>query len=126
MTVPDLAQPIVDSVIIRRQFQRLTHQLHRQPGAAERTCDKRQRRLSAPVAREQIGEDAAGADGLLAAEIVERSILRALQPAFRVPFGFAVANVVDCRRRHRTLGYSLLNELLSEMSGASGRFMPTT
>ena len=51
----------------------------------------------APVAREQIGEDAAGVGGLLAAEIVERNVLRALQPAVRIPFGFAVANVVDGR-----------------------------
>src|SRR5450631_2865640 len=53
--------------------------------------------LAAAVAHEQIGEDDTGGGGLPAAEIVERNVLRALQPAFRVPRGFAMADVVDSR-----------------------------
>ena len=63
---------------------------------------------------------------LPAAEIVERNVLRALQPAFRIPRRLAMADVVDHGRGHRTCSYSLLGELESEISGASGRFMPTT
>src|SRR5712691_10477017 len=97
MTVTDLAQPVIDGVIIRRQPQGAAHQLHRQPCAREWTCDECQGLLAARLAREQIGEDGAGVGRLLASQIVQRSILRALQPAFRVPLGFAMANVVDCR-----------------------------
>ncbi len=63
---------------------------------------------------------------LPAAEIVQRNVLRTLQPAFRIPRRLAMADVVDHGRGHRTFGYSLASELESEMSGASGRFMPTT
>jgi len=66
-----------------------------------------------------------------AAEIVQRNILLALQLAVRVPLGFAMANVIDGRCGHRNVSYSLgyslpPTELTSEISGASGRFMPTT
>jgi hypothetical protein len=37
-----------------------------------------------------------------------------------------MADVVDHARGHLTCSYSLLSELKSEISGASGRFMPTT
>ena len=62
---------------------------------------------------------------LPAAEIVERNVLHALQPSFRVPRCLAVADVIDDGRGHRTISYSLLSELESEISGAAGRFMPT-
>ena len=78
------------------------------------------------VALEQVGQNAAGMRGLLAAEIVERNILRALQPAFRIPLGFAVANVIDRGHGLEIFRLFLAQELLSEISGASGRFMPTT
>ena len=100
MAVSDLAQPVVDRVLIRRQFQTAAHQFHGRAGADQGAGDEVERGLAAAVAREQIGEDDAGLGGLPAAEIVERNILRALQPAQRVPLGFAVANVVD--RRHGT------------------------
>ena len=47
---------------------------------------------------------------LPAAEIVERNVLRALQPAFRVPRRLAMANVVDHGRGHRICDYSLTGE----------------
>ena len=87
---------------------------------------QRQRCLVAPVALEEIGEDMAGMVRLRATEISQRNVQCSLQPAFRVPRGLAMAHVVDCRRRHRRRSYSLASELESEMSGASGRFMPTT
>src|SRR5260370_39231988 len=80
---------------MQRQPQGSTHQLHGRRCAAERTCDIGERLFAGPLAREQIGKNAAGVDGLLASEIIERSILRALQPPFRVPRGLAVADVVD-------------------------------
>ena len=82
--------------------------------------------LVAPVALEEIGEDMAGMGRLRATAIVQRNVLRSLQPAFGIPCRLAMANVIDCRRRHRRRSYSLATELQSEMSGASGRFMPTT
>src|SRR5450755_1754382 len=101
--------------------------------------------LAAAVAREQIGEDDTGGGGLPASEIVERNVLRALQPAFRVPRGFAMADVVD--RRHalprslpgltrqsiffvrffcegmdaRVKPGHIVQSFTSEISGASGR-----
>ena len=43
---------------------------------------------------------------LPAAEIVQRDVLRALQPADRVPLGLAVADVVEGRPGHGLLGLS--------------------
>ena len=43
LAIADLAQAVVDGVIVRRQLQRAAHQLHGHPGAAERACDERQR-----------------------------------------------------------------------------------
>lgn len=70
------------------------------------------------VAREQRPEDFAGGDRLATAERVERDILRSLETPFRVPRRLAVANVIDGQQGSQSLE--------SEMSGASGRFMPTT
>jgi len=58
--------------------------------------------------------------GLPAAEIVQRNVLRALQPAFRIPRRLAMADVVDTGAGIGFYGYSLAGELESEMSGASG------
>src|SRR5205807_1833998 len=44
-----------------------------------------------------------GFRGLLSAEIIERNIPRALQLALRVPFGFTMANIIDCERRHASV-----------------------
>ena len=59
---------------------------------------------------------------LPAPEIVQGNVAGALQPAFRVPRGLAMADIIDRGRRHRSCGQSFA----SEISGASGRFMPTT
>ena len=59
---------------------------------------------------------------LLATEVVERNILGALETAECVPFRLAVADVIDRGLRHNGRDQSLF----SEMSGASGRFMPRT
>jgi hypothetical protein len=56
---------------------------------------------------------------LLAAEIVQRNVLRALQPAFRVPRRLAMADVIDHGRWHRTVRLFLLGKLESELSRAS-------
>src|SRR5438034_935919 len=99
----------------------------RAPPSAPAPCRhgprRRHRGLVAAIARQQLGEDTAGMGGLLAAEIVERNVLRALQPAFRIPRRLAMADVVDHGRRHRAIRLFLAQR--SEMSGVSGRFMPT-
>src|ERR1700730_6598122 len=107
IAVSDLAQPIVDGGIAGRQFYGARHHFHLRTAAAERACDECQRRPPAPIAGEQIGQNAAGGGRLLAAEIVERNVLRALQAALRVPLGFAMADVVDRRRGHGSLGLFL-------------------
>jgi hypothetical protein len=94
-------QPVIDGVLAGRQFQHAAHQFHGRTGPAERTRHERQRRFAAPVALKQAGQDRTGGRGLLAAEIVERNILRALETALRIPLSFTVANIVDGRRGHR-------------------------
>ena len=61
-----------------------------------------------------------GMSRLLAAELIERDVLRALEPAQRIPLGLAVTDVIDGWHVMRRQSFA------SEMSGASGRFMPTT
>jgi hypothetical protein len=70
------------------------------------------------VTRKQRPKDFAGGDRLATAERVERDILRSLETPFRIPRRLAVANVIDGRQGSQSLE--------SEISGASGRFMPTT
>ena len=55
--------------------------------------------------------------GLATAEIVERNVLRALQPACRVPRRLAMANVVDDGRGHRICDYSLTGETSGRLPG---------
>ena len=105
--VADLAQAIVERVVFRRKFQGAAHQFHRGPRPAKRTCDEGQRATVAAIARQQLGEDITGMHSLPAAEIVQRNVLRALQPAFSVPRRLAMADVVDHGRRHRTIGLFL-------------------
>ena len=49
----------------------------------------------AAVAREQVAQDAGALRRLRAAAIVERDVVPALQPAFDVPVGLAVPNVIE-------------------------------
>jgi hypothetical protein len=70
------------------------------------------------IARQQAAEYFAGSNRLLAAKRVERDILRSLETPFRIPRRLAVADVINLRQGGQSLA--------SEMSGASGRFMPTT
>ena len=77
----------------------------------------------AAVAREETGEHVAGMRRLPAAEFVERNVQRALQPAFSVPRGLAVADVVDDGAGMAELAANPCAS--SEISGASGCFMPT-
>lgn len=70
------------------------------------------------IARQQATEYFAGGNRLLPAERVQRDILRSLETPFRIPRRLAVADVINLRQGSQSLA--------SEMSGASGRFMPTT
>src|ERR1700733_9113236 len=97
LAVTDLAQAIVDCVARKRKLQNTAHQVHGLAGAAKRTGDEWKRRNALAVAPEQVSEDMAGVNRLLAAECVERNVLYALEPPQRVPLGLAVANVVDDR-----------------------------
>src|ERR1700719_2172048 len=126
LAVGDFTQAIVDGVGGKRELQGAAHQFHALPGATKRACNKRDRGRALPVAQKEFGEDAAGVDRLPAAEVVERDVLHALEPALRIPLCLAVTDVIDSRRGHRGLRSSLLRELLREISGACGRFMPTT
>ena len=63
---------------------------------------------------------------LRAAELVERDVLHALKPAQRIPLGLAVTDVIDGRAASRRRLFLASPNPLSEISGASGRFMPTT
>ena len=70
------------------------------------------------IARQQFFQDLTRGNGLLAAKRVERNIPRSLETPFGIPRRLAVADVIDGRQGGQSLE--------SEMSGASGRFMPTT
>jgi hypothetical protein len=70
------------------------------------------------VVRQQTLEDVTGSNRLGAAKRVERDVLRSLETPFRIPRRLAVADVIDGRQGGQSLE--------SEISGASGRFMPTT
>ena len=103
MTVADFAQPIVDGVFIAaadRRTPRTSSIVDRaRPSGLATNCSDASSRRRAQTDRPEWPR----LRGLLAAEIVERNILRALQPAFRIPLGFAVANVVDRRARASNL-----------------------
>ena len=100
--ITDFAQAIVDGVCLQRKSQDAAHQFHRLTGAPERTGDKANRRRVRPSRAEQISEDMAGMNRLLAAELIERNVLCALEPALRVPLGLAVTNVIDGRHLMRS------------------------
>ena len=70
------------------------------------------------IVRQQALEDFAGGNGLGTAKRVERDVFRSLETPFRIPRRLAVADVIDGRQGGQSLE--------SEISGASGRFMPTT
>src|SRR5260221_3402782 len=67
--ITDLAQTLIDGVIAWPQFQGAAHQFHRRACAAERTGEEGARRRAALVARKEIGENAAGGDPPLTAEV---------------------------------------------------------
>ncbi len=155
MAVADFAQAIVERVTAGRQLQFGAHQVHGMARTLQRACDEGEARGGLAVAHKQAGENTAGMRALPSPEFVERRVDAALQAAFDVPVGLAVADVIDGRHTllrviarldpaihlrkkffkmmdarvkpaHDGSNYSLLSELLSEISGASGRFMPTT
>jgi hypothetical protein len=70
------------------------------------------------VTCQQALEDIAGGNSLGAAKRVERDVFRSLETPFRIPRRLAVADVIDGRQGDQSFE--------SEISGASGRFMPTT
>ena len=53
------------------------------------------------IAFEQIAQDIATVTGLRASARIERGVTMALQSAFDIPVGLAVADVIDNRRRHQ-------------------------
>src|SRR6185312_3992805 len=79
------------------------------------------RGLVAAVLHEQLGEDRAGTDGLSAPKLVERNVLRPLQPACRIPLGLAVSNVIEDWDTSPYMTIVVCHSLVSEISGASGR-----
>jgi len=117
LSVADFAQPWVERVSVRRQIQFAAHQFHGGAGADQGTGDEIQRRPIASVVCKQIEQDVTGRGGLATAEIVERNVLRALQPACRVPRRLTMANVVDDGRGHRICDYSLTGETSGRSPG---------
>ena len=78
-------------------------QFHRLARAAKRARDEIELRRIDRVARQQVAQDLAAAARLFAPARVDRNVALALQAPFDVPVGFAVADVIEQRRRaHRS------------------------
>jgi hypothetical protein len=115
----DLRKLRLDCVAAGRQAERYPHQLHGGAGASERTGDKIEACGADGFAREQIAQDTAAMSGLLTPARVERYVVAALQPAFDVPVGLAMTDVIDDWRQR------IYSPLPTSISGALGCFMPT-
>jgi hypothetical protein len=92
-----LDQPRIGAISVRREPHRGPHPLHGLARAPHRAGDE----IEFVGARHQLREFAAVAVGLLAPVFGDVGLGLALQPAFGVPGGLAVADEIDDRARHR-------------------------
>jgi len=99
LTVSD-TQTVVERVAAGRQFQLGAHEFHGDACTLQRTCDESEAGRLKALAGEQIGQNSSCMRGLRQAQLIERRFDAALQTAFDVPVGFAVAHVVNGRRGH--------------------------
>jgi hypothetical protein len=100
VTVADLAQTIVEFIIMRRHTEHTAQQLHGVARTAERRRHERHLGGIEFVARKNVGQEFAGTDCLSLADLVQRNVLRTLKAASGIPFSLTVPDEVNGGRWH--------------------------
>jgi hypothetical protein len=123
----EFRQPRVGAIVHRLKPKRRAHDFHGCPRPSERAGHEVEGAGIAPVTRQQLAEDLAAVNRLGPTERGQLGMVLPLQPALPVPLGLAMPDVEEegcllnsgaAARRPQSL--------TTDMSGASGRFIPTT